>query len=178
MKKNINIYDYTQHILKQLKKGVLITSKVDEKVNSMTVSWGQIGIEWHKQIFTTFIRTGRYTHQMIKEKKEFTVNIPMETRRKDILTFCGTKSGKDYDKVKELNLTLIEGDKVNVPGIKELPLTLECKVVYYQIQDPNFMTEEIRNHFYPLGGNSSTHDGNSDHHTMFIGEIVGAYIAE
>ena len=178
MKKDIDVYEHMNHILTQLKKGILITAKVDEKVNSMTISWVQIGIEWNKLIFTTFVRTGRYTHQMLEEKKEFTVNIPMETRRNDILAFCGAKSGRDYDKVKELNLTLVEGDNVDVPGIKELPLTLECKVIYSQLQDKDSIPEEMRNQFYPQSIGSDSPGGNGDYHTVFMGEIVGAYIAQ
>lgn len=178
MKREIDVYDHMNHILKQLKKGILITTKVNGKVNSMTISWGQIGIEWNRLIFTTYIRAGRYTHQMLEEHKEFTVNIPMETNAGKILGFCGTKSGKNHDKVKELNLTLVESDHVDVPGIKELPMTLECKVIYSQLQDKEAIPDHLKSEFYPQTVDSDCNGANKDFHTMFIGEIVGAYIAE
>lgn len=178
MNRKIDVYENMNHILKQLKKGILITTSVDDKVNSMTISWGQIGIEWNKLIFTTFIRTGRYTHQMIEKKKEFTVNIPIETKVGKILGYCGTKSGKEYDKIKEMNLTLVSSDNVDVPGIKELPMTLECKVIYSQLQDKKSIPNIIKSECYPQDVNSDFHGANKDFHTMFIGEIVGAYIAE
>ena len=149
MKRIVDVNDHTSHILEQLKKGVLITTKAHDKVNSMTISWGQFGICWGRAIFTTFVRTGRFTHQMLEQNKAFTVNIPMEVRANKILGFCGTKSGRDFDKVKELGLTLVEGDNIDVPGIKELPLTLECKVIYEQLQDKNAIADYIKSEFYP-----------------------------
>ncbi len=178
MRKEIDVYDYAEHILRQLKKGILITTSVGDKVNSMTISWGQLGIEWGRLIFTTFVRTGRYTHRMLEEKGEFTVNIPMETRAGKIIAFCGTKSGKDFDKVKELGMTLIKGDKVDVPGIKELPLTLECKIIYTQLQDKEAIPAEFIPDFYPQDVDGDFHGANKDFHTVFMGEVVGAYILE
>lgn len=176
MKEKIELFDYANQILKELKKGVLITTKVDDEVNTMTISWGQIGIEWQRSIFTTFVRTGRHTHKMLEKGKAFTVNIPMEENANKILRFCGTKSGKDHNKIKELGLSLVEGNEIDVPGIKELPLTLECKVIYSQLQDKNAMPSEFINQFYPQDIPSDFHSANKDFHTMFIGEIVDAYI--
>ena len=85
-----------------------------------------------------------------------------------ILGVCGTKSGRDTDKIKELNLTLEEGMTVSVPAIKELPLTLECKVIYKQDQDPNAVNEENTARYYPEG----------DYHTAYYGQIMAAYIIE
>ena len=49
MKKTIDVYEHMGEILKGVKSGVLITGKADDKVNSMTISWGMVGIEWGKQ---------------------------------------------------------------------------------------------------------------------------------
>lgn len=171
MQKQVDVYDYMNVILKQLKTGVLITVKENEKVNSMTIAWGQIGIEWNKLIFTTYIRKSRFTYDMLDRTKEFTVNIPMEENVKKILTFCGFKSGRDFDKVKELDLHLVEGNKVTTPGIKELPLTLECKLIYKQIQNLEAIPDHLRTQFYPNDKDTEAK------HTMFYGEIVGAYLA-
>ena len=178
MKKQVDIYEQMNHIHKMLKKGILITSQKDGRVNPMTISWGQIGIEWNRLIFTTYVRTGRYTHKLIEETGEFTVNIPMAENVGKILGFCGSKSGRDIDKVKELGLTLEEGRQVNVPGIKELPLTLECKVIYKQLQDFKAMPPHFIEEFYPQDVASDFHAANKDYHTMFYGEIVGCYIIE
>lgn len=178
MKKPVDIYEQMNHILKMLKKGILLTARKGEKVNPMTISWGQIGIEWNRLIFTTYVRTGRYTHQLLEETGEFTVNIPMSDPPGKILGFCGTKSGRDVDKVKELGLNLEEGRQVKVPGIKELPLTLECKVIYRQRQDPEAVPPQFIDEFYPQEIPSKDPAANKDYHTMFYGEIVDCYVIE
>ena len=91
---------------------------------------------------------------------------------------CGTKSGRHVDKISELNLTLEESNNISVPGIKELPLTLECRVIYKQEQDKNAITEENKKACYPQDVDSSYHGANKDFHTAYYGEIIGAYIIE
>jgi MFS transporter, PPP family, 3-phenylpropionic acid transporter len=89
MKKTIDVYEHMGEILKGVKSGVLITGKADDKVNSMTISWGMIGIEWGKPIFVTFIRENRFTRSLIEKTGEFTVSIPIDDSAKKILGFCG-----------------------------------------------------------------------------------------
>lgn len=178
MKKEIEVFDYTNEIIKAVKTGVLVTTKVDDKVNSMTVSWGTIGIEWGKAIFTIFIRENRFTKHQLDKNPEFTVNIPIGTFDRKILGVCGTKSGHNTNKISELNLSLEEPKSISVPGIKELPLTLECKVIYKQKQDKNEIKEEILKDCYPQDVEGSFHGANRDFHTAYYGEIVSAYIIE
>lgn len=178
MKKEIEVLDYTNEIMKAVKTGVLLTTKTEDKVNSMTISWGTLGIEWSKPIFTVFVRENRFTKQQLDKNPEFTINIPYGEYDKKILGFCGTKTGHKVDKIKELNLTLETPNKVSVPAIRELSLTLECKVVYKQKQEENAVTEENRNLFYPQDVDSSFHGANKDYHTAYYGEIVSAYIIE
>ena len=172
MKKTIDVYEHMGEILKGVKSGVLITGKADDKVNSMTISWGMIGIEWGKPIFVTFIRENRFTRSLIEKTGEFTVSIPIDDSAKKILGFCGSKSGRDIDKAKEIGLTYEEPEMTSVPGVKELPLTLECKVVYKQAQDMNAMTEENKAKFYPQDVDSLFTGSNKDTHVAYYGEIV------
>ncbi len=179
MSKNINMYEHMNTILSALKKGILLTTSNGTKNNSMTISWGQIGIEWNKPIFTTYVRTGRYTYQLLNENPEFTINIPLPGM--DIskyIKICGTQTGKDVDKHAQAEITTVPSPSVSVPGIKELPLTLECKVVYRQLQDKSAIPAEVKPTFYPDNVPSSDCGSNKDYHEMFYGEIVGAYIAE
>lgn len=178
MKKEINVFDYTETIMKALQKGVLITTKSREKVNSMTISWGTLGIEWNLPIFTTFVRENRFTRKQLDEIGEFTVNIPIGEYDKKIIGYCGTKSGKDVDKIKELGLTLVESDEISAPAIKEFPLTLECKIRYQQLQDCNAIPDDIRFNNYPDNVDSSASGANKDYHIAYYGEIVKAYIIE
>ena len=178
MKKKIDVFEHIGEILKGVKKGVLITGKADDRVNSMTISWGMAGIEWGKPVFITFIRESRFTRSLIEKNGEFTVNIPIDDSAKDILAFCGSKSGRDVDKAKELGLTYEEPEMISVPGIKELPLTLECRVVYKQTQDTSAMTEENRDPFYPQNVDRLFTGSNSDTHVAYYGEIINAYVIE
>ena len=178
MKKKIDVYEHMGEIFKGVKSGVLITSKAGDRVNSMTISWGMMGIEWAKPVFVTFIREGRFTRQLLEKNGEFTVNIPVDDSAKKILGFCGSKSGRDVDKVKELGLTLEEPETISVPGIKELPLTLECRVVYKQKQDLSAMPADALEKFYPQDVDSTNTGSNRDVHVAYYGEVVGAYIIE
>lgn len=176
MREEIEVFDYANDILKAVKTGVLLTTKADGKVNCMTISWGTLGIEWAKPIFTVFIRENRYTKSMLDKNGEFTINVPYGEYDKSILTFCGSRSGRDIDKIKELGLMLVTPSATSVPAIKELPLTLECKVIYKQKQDENAVTEENKNKFYPQDVDGFFCGANRDYHTAYYGEIVSAYI--
>lgn len=173
MKKEINVWDYAGHIAKSMPKGILLTAKADGKVNSMVIGWGMIGIEWGKPVFIAYVRQSRYTKKLMDKSGEFTVNIPLEGLDKDILSVCGTKSGKDVDKLALLGLTLEEGDTVSAPAIREVPLTLECKVIYRQDQDPKDIDPELDKKWYARG---TANEG--DYHTAYYGEITKAYIVE
>ncbi|WP_101773827.1 flavin reductase family protein [Peptostreptococcus faecalis] len=178
MKREINVFDYGGEIIKNVEKGVLLTTKADEKVNTMTISWGTLGIEWAKPIFTVFVREKRFTHEQLNKNGEFTINISLEESNNQVLSYCGTKSGKDIDKIKELGLILEEPECISVPGIRELPLTLECKVIYKQKKDSDEISEEDKLRFYPQDIESSDPGSNKDFHTAYYGEIVKAYIIE
>ncbi|NLL75700.1 MAG: flavin reductase family protein [Clostridiales bacterium] len=178
MKREIDLFDYANEIMRAVKTGVLLTTKADERINSMTISWGTLGIEWGRPIFTTFVREGRFTNSHLEKNPEFTINVAYGNFDKTILGFCGTKSGRDVDKIKELGLTLVPAEKISVPAIMELPLTLECKVIYTHKQEGNRLSEEINKAFYPQDVDSSFHGANKDYHIAYCAEIVSAYILE
>ena len=142
----------------------------------MTIGWGTIGIEWGKPIFIAFVRESRFTKDLLCENAEFTVNIPYGDVDPKILGFCGTKSGRDMDKIKEAGLTLEQSQIVSVPGIKELPLTLECKVLYQQKQDLNLVPAEILDRYYPADSSCPYAGSDRDYHYAYYAEIVNAYL--
>lgn len=178
MKKKIEVFDYSKEILKGIKSGVLLTTKTDEKVNTMTISWGTMGIEWGKTIFTAYVRLNRFTKFQLDKNAEFTINVPYGEYDKKILGGCGSTSGHNIDKIKEYNLTLENPNTISVPGIKELPLTLECKVLYSQLQDVSKLPQNLRDTYYPQGVSGEHYGANEDYHVMYYAEIVDAYIIE
>ncbi len=129
---------------------VLITSKgKNGKVNVFTVGW--IGTACTKPpMITVAIRPERLSYEYIKESGEFVINLPSKDMVKTV-DFCGVKSGKTIDKIKQCNLILEGSEKVEVPGIKQCPVTLECKV----------------KNITPLG----THD-------LFLAEILSIHVEE
>ena len=173
MKKTVNAFDYAGDICKALKKGILITTKADDQVNTMTIGWGHIGIEWSRPIFVAYVRETRYTREMLDKCGEFTINVPVGELESNILGFCGTKSGRDVNKIEALGLHLEESDVISVPGIKELPLTLECKVIYKQKQDLSAIPADILDRYYP-----ADETGFQDYHYVYYGQIVNAYLIE
>lgn len=173
MKKQVNAFDYAGDICKALPKGILITTKNGDFVNSMTIGWGHIGIEWSRPIFVAYVRESRHTKTMLENHGEFTINVPVGEFDRNILAVCGRKSGRDMDKIQELGLHLVDSDVVSVPGIAELPLTLECKVIYKQKQDLSAIPADIIKTYYP-----ADETGFQDYHYAYYGEIVNAYIIE
>ena len=173
MKKTVDAFDHAGHIAKAMPKGILLTTACEGKVNTMTIGWGTIGIEWGKPVFIAYVRESRWTKQLLEKNGEFTVNVPLEGCDSRILGFCGTKSGRDVDKIRELGLTLVEPETISVPGIQELPLTLECRVIYKQKQDLSAMPEDVLARYYPKDA-----QGNQDDHTAYYGQILNAYIID
>jgi flavin reductase (DIM6/NTAB) family NADH-FMN oxidoreductase RutF len=129
---------------------VLITSKNKEgKVNVFTVGW--IGTACTKPpMITVAIRPERLSYEYIKETSEFVVNLPPRDLVRSV-DFCGVRSGKNIDKIKECNFILEESENVDVPGIKQCPVTLECKV----------------SSITPLGS-----------HDLFLAEILAIHVEE
>ena len=115
---------------------------------------------------------------MLEENAEFTVSVPMGEFDKKILGVCGTRSGRDEDKFAICGFTAEEAKETTVPGIRELPLTLECRVVYKQDQDPKAISAANTEKFYPSDVDGNYHGANRDYHTAYYGEIVAAYIIE
>lgn len=173
MKKKIELWEHAGTILEAVGKGVLLTTQADGQVNTMTIGWGTLGIEWGRPIFTVFVRESRYTKQLLEKNGEFTINVPYGEFDKNILSVCGTKSGRDMDKIQALGLTLEEPETISVPAIKELPLTLECKVIYKQDQDPKAIDKACDERYYAKG---TPNEG--DYHTAYYGLVTAAYIVE
>lgn len=100
--------------------------KNDEKPNIITLAWcGTCNSQ--KPMLYISVKPERYSYNIIKESKEFVVNLVT----KDIVyatDYCGVKSGRDVDKFKEMKLTPLKSKYIKSPGILESPVNIECKV--------------------------------------------------
>ena len=172
----VNLWEVAPHILKSLSKGILLTTKAD-KANSMVIGWGHLGIEWGSEIFVVYVREHRYTKSQLDKTKAFTVNIPLETLDPQIYTVRGSRSGKEIDKEKEAGLTYIPSETIDVPAVKECPLTLECKVVFQKEQPVDQIDEQFAR-YYPQDVDGSYPMANQDSHTAYYGKILRAYRIE
>ena len=175
MKETIKVADYANIITEALPKGILLNSK-HTKFDSMVIGWGGLGTVWGRPVFTVYVREHRYTKAQLDETGEFTISIPMGKISPVIAKVCGTQSGRDVDKEKAANLTLEAPEMINVPGIKEYPLTLECKILYAQRQELEKIPADIKAQMYPQDVDGTYFMANCDPHTAYIGEIVAAYI--
>lgn len=173
--RQVNAADYAETIIKAIPRGVLVTTKA-AKVNTMVIGWGTYGTEWGRPIFAIYVREGRFTREQLDANPEFTVNIPLGEFDRGIISLCGSRSGRDMDKIREAGLTLTESEHVSVPGIRELPLTLECRVVFRQKQEIHLIDEKFHG-MYPQEVPGTNPLSNRDAHIAYYGEIVGAYLA-
>lgn len=139
---------------------MLITAGTQEKCNTMTASWGGLGILWGGPVATCYIRPQRYTKEFVDREDYFTLAFFGEEYRK-ALSLCGSKSGREVDKVKECGFT-VQAGAGGAPYFEQAELVLVCRKRFAQDMNPANIPEDIKEKWYP----------NQDYHTMYIGEIV------
>ena len=175
MKEKINVTEYAGLITEMLPKGILLNTQ-DQKFNSMVIGWGHLGTLWGRPTFVVYVRESRYTKAALDNTGEFTVSVPLEKIDPVIQKVCGNQSGREVDKVAAAGLELVEAQQVKVPGVKQYPLTLECKVLYSQQQDLSRLPQDILEQMYPQDVPGTFPRANRDAHTAYVGQIVDAYI--
>lgn len=94
--------------------------------NVFTVAWtGTVCSD--PAMVSVSVRKERYSYEMIRETGEFIINLSTKKLVRAV-DYCGVKSGRRTDKWKDMGLTRIEASKVDVPAIKESPVSIECRV--------------------------------------------------
>ncbi|MBR2169898.1 MAG: flavin reductase family protein [Alistipes sp.] len=143
----------------------LVTAGDHVEQNTMTVSWGGVGVMWNYPVAIVVIRPQRYTFEFTERCDKLTLSFLPEQYRK-ALTYCGTHSGRDEDKISNagLSVTFTEED---TPAIAEARLVLECRKLYTDnIKAENFIEQGIVERWYP----------ESDFHKVYVLQITNAYI--
>lgn len=166
MKKKISLAELAPYFMKQLPQGIFLTVTDGEQTNTMTIAWATIGHIWNKPVATIYVRPQRYTHSILKNANDFTLNIPVQRSLKEALTICGTKSGRDIDKYATCNLHPVASEAVFSPCIEECELNIECRIIYRQ--DMHGENDPAVERHYPQ----------KDYHQILYGEIVNAYYNE
>lgn len=141
---------------------MLITAGDGERCNTMTAGWGGLGVLWNKNVAAVFIRPQRYTYEFIEKSRDFTLSFFAEAYRPK-LKLCGSKSGREIDKVRECGFTLKTAPE-GAPYFAEARLVLVCKKLYYSDLDPAHFLDPSIGEYY----------AQRDYHRMFIGEITEA----
>ncbi|MCC8168648.1 MAG: flavin reductase [Clostridiales bacterium] len=150
----------------------LVTAGTKEKANTMTVSWGGVGVLWGKNVVYIFIRQSRYTKEFIDAGEFFSLSFLNESYR-PALNFAGTKTGRGIDKFAQAGLTpafadcgkeqAAEDAGSMIPYPAEADLVLLCrKMAAVPISEDTFVDPTIQAKWY----------GDNDMHTMYVGEIV------
>lgn len=145
---------------------MLITAGDEKKCNTMTASWGGVGIMWGKPTATAYIRDSRYTKEFVDNAAYFTLSFFGEECRK-ALNLCGTVSGRDTDKIKDAGLTPYYLD--GTVAFEEAEMIFICKKVYHQYMGPENFDEK---------SNIAKWYSDEDFHTMYLGEIVKILVKE
>jgi len=138
----------------------LITAGTRKSFNTMTASWGGLGIIWNKRVAFIFVRPTRYTYEFIEKSDRFTLSFLPEQHRK-ALAFCGSKSGRDVDKIAATGLSPVF-DASGAVYFEQARLVMICRKVYLQDLAPRQFLDKQVLKFYPK----------RDFHRMYFGEIV------
>lgn len=154
--------ELTENIFKLIGSDwMLITAGDPSDFNTMTASWGGVGVLWNKNVCWCVIRPQRYTFEFMEKAENFTLSFFGEEQR-DAFMLCGSKSGRDIDKAASTGLTPIEGGVPGTTSFAQARLVLTCRKIYFQDLNPeNFIDPDIAMN-YP----------ENDYHRMYIGEIV------
>lgn len=165
--KELNYMSIADEAMRKIKKGAFLTVKAADMLNTMTIGWATFGFIWQKPVMMVAVRPTRHTFGIMEKARDFTVTIPSGDLSKAI-AFCGSKSGRDVDKIKMCNLATADGQTVASPIIKTPGMHYECKIIYTSAMNEAHLDKTIDESLYPR----------KDYHTLYFGEIVACYGTE
>ena len=151
------------------KEWMLVTAGSKDKFNTMTASWGGTGVLWGVPVAFVFIRPERYTFEFMERSECFTLSF-LGYENKDIHKICGSKSGRNTDKIGETGLRPVFTEQGNIL-YEQSRLSLECRKLYTDtIKEGCFVDKSLLGRWYG--------EGHGGLHHMYIGEIQNAWLRE
>ncbi len=129
--------------------------------NTMTISWGSLGIMWHRPIAHVVVRPSRYTWEFIERFDSFTL-CAFPAKYRQALSLLGRVSGRDGDKIAEAGLTPCAASQVAAPAFDQADLVIECRKIYWHDFDPARFLDPAIGKNYP----------GSDYHRSYYGEVL------
>ncbi len=166
MKTEINVRELKDNFVKMISNDwALLTAGTKNDFNTMTVSWGGIGELWGKDVCFVFVRPQRYTYEFMETNDYFSLSFFGGEYKKE-LGICGSKSGRDIDKMEATGFTPI--DYENAIGYEQATVNIVLKKLAYQDMKPDgFLDNSIMGNY-----------ANNDFHRVYIGEIVKVEVEE
>ena len=168
-RKDIAFTDHFTEVMEALTARGLLLGSYDAQgqPNAMAIGWGTIGSVWSMPLWVVLVRPSRYTYQCIEHSGGFTVNVPGADLA-EAVEICGTRSGRDGDKLADAHLTAERGANVLAPTLAERPIVYECRVVHRNDVVPDQLVKELMDGPY----------ANGDYHRVYYGRILSAKAAE
>ena len=140
---------------------MLITAEKEGRVNTMTASWGGLGVIWGRNAAYVFVRDSRYTKEFMDAADTFSLTFFDRAKYAEMLAYMGKVSGRDEDKIARWNLSVEHCD--GTPYFSEAKIAITCRKMCRQpIEPENFIDPTVDGKFYPT----------KDYHDMYIGEIT------
>ena len=150
-------------------QNALLTAGDKTGCNTMTIGWGQNGLVWGLPVCTVYVRPERYTYEFMEENEYFTLSF-LGKENRSIYNLCGSKSGREVDKVKETGLNPIVTERGNIL-FEQDRLGLECRKLFItDMKEELFLDHSVYERWY--GGD---HGGL---HRVYVAEIVDAWVKE
>lgn len=142
------------------KEWMLVTAGTEEKVNTMTASWGGMGVIWGKNVVWIVVRKSRFTKEFIDREGSFSLSFLGEGHR-SMLKYLGSVSGRIEDKIKQAGVEINYAD--GIPYVDQGNLILLCKVMSAtELKPEDFVNLEIDKLWYP----------DHDYHVLYIAGIT------
>ncbi|MCC8105325.1 MAG: flavin reductase [Clostridiales bacterium] len=149
------------------KQWLLVTAaKPDGTCNTMTASWGGLGVMWGKNVAFLVIRPQRYTKEFIDSSETLSISVLPDGYKKQY-GYLGSVSGRDEDKIAKTGLTVVKDGET--PYFEEARLSMICRKLFAQPYDPEaFLDKQVDVDCYPQ----------KDYHTLYICEIEKVLVKE
>jgi len=143
----------------------LVVENRKGRVNVMTIGWAQTGLIWGEPILSVLVRPSRYTHDLLGNAAHFSVCVPRRGEMKKELAFCGTKSGRDYDKIRACAMKLKEGAARGLKYLDGCGLVYQCEICG---------TTDLKRDTLAPGALDKYYPGDEVPHTLYFGKILKA----
>ena len=167
--KRVNFNFNAERNLEILSKAAFLTTKSGNKINTMVIGWGTTGVMWRMPVFIAMVRKCRFTYELLEKSREFTVTFPYADMPQAV-QLCGSKSGRNKDKLALCGLKTLPGQKIDTPVLDVPGMHYECKIVYDRLMGPEKLDKALNELWY-----NKTPD---DYHVFYIAEIVDSYLTD